>query len=364
MAAPPAPARAAVLCGTGSFLPARRVSNDMLSATLDTSDEWIRTRTGIGARHFTDPGTTTSDLAAAAGARALADADSSGVDGVDTVVVATTTPDRPCPGTAPVVAAKLGLSGAAAFDVSAVCTGFVYGLATAAGLIAAGAARRVLLVGAETYSSILDPADRTTSVIFGDAAGAVVLRAGEEGEPGAVGPFDLGSDGDGVDLITVRGGGAEQRLSGRPAEAGDRYFAMAGKQVFWQAVRHMAKSSRAVLDQAGWRVDEVDHLVGHQANIRILNRLADDIGVPRERSITNIAEVGNTSAASIPLALDQARAAGRLHTGDRLLLTAFGGGLTWGSTVLTWPHLAGSAQSTSTAPPLSRSRSRSEESTR
>ncbi|OLR94118.1 beta-ketoacyl-ACP synthase III [Actinokineospora bangkokensis] len=329
--------RTAVLCGTGSHLPPRRVDNDELSRVLDTSDEWIRSRTGIGARHWADPGTTTSDLAAAAGARAVADA---GVSEVDAVVVATTTPDRPCPATAPVVAGKLGLTGVAAFDVAAVCTGFIYGLATATGLIAAGAARRVLLIGAETYSSILDPADRTTSVIFGDGAGAVVLRAGEPGEPGAVGPFDLGSDGDGVDLITVRGGGAEQRLSGREPEPGDRYFAMAGKSVFWQAVRNMSKSARAVLDQAGWRVDEVDHLVGHQANLRILNRLADDIGIPRERSITNIAEVGNTSAASIPLALDQARAAGRLRAGDRVLLTAFGGGLTWGSTTLTWPEQA------------------------
>jgi 3-oxoacyl-[acyl-carrier-protein] synthase-3 len=328
---------AAVLCGIGSCLPAQPVPNDVLAARLDSSDEWIRSRTGIGQRYFAAPGTTTSDLAVGAGAQAIKSADSSEVD---TVVVATTTPDRPCPATAPVVATKLGLTGAAAFDVAAVCTGFVYALATAAGLIAAGSARRVLVIGAETYSSILNPEDRTTSVIFGDGAGAVVLRAGEPDEPGALGPFDLGSDGECADLITVRAGGAEERLSGVDPAPGDRYFTMAGKEVFRHAVHRMSASATTVLARAGWRPDEVDHLVGHQANIRILNRLADDLRIPRDRSVTNIEQVGNTSAASIPLALDQAHAAGNLNAGERVLLTAFGGGFTWGSTVLTWPQIS------------------------
>jgi 3-oxoacyl-[acyl-carrier-protein] synthase-3 len=312
------------------------VSNDELAETLGSSDEWIRSRTGITQRYFAAPGTATSDLAVGAGEQALK---SAGTAVVDTVVVATTTPDRPCPGTAPTVATRLGLTGAAAYDIGAVCTGFVYALATSAGLIATGAAERVLVIGAETFSSILNPADRATSVIFGDGAGAVVLRAGTADEPGAIGPFDLGSDGEGRDLITVRAGGSEQRLSGGEPTEDDRYFAMAGKEVFWRAVQRMAASTRSVLDRAGWTSGDVDWLVSHQANLRILNRLADDLGIPRERSITNIALVGNTAGASIPLALDQAHATGALRKGDRLLLTAFGGGLTWGSTVLTWPEL-------------------------
>ncbi|MDT3397677.1 beta-ketoacyl-ACP synthase III [Streptomyces sp. B1866] len=326
--------RAAVLAGTGSHLPSRVVPNAEIAAASGSSDAWIRSRTGIERRYVAEPGTATSDLAVGAAERALKAA---GESAVDAVVVATTTPDRPCPATAPVVAARLGLTGAAAYDVAAVCTGFVYGLATAAGLIAAGVADRALVIGADTFSSVLDPTDRSTAALFGDGAGAVVLRAGRTYEPGAVGPFDLGSDGEGHDLITVRAGGSGQRLSGRAAEPGDHYFTMAGKQVFWHAVRRMAASSRAVLARAGWAREDVDVLVGHQANQRILHRLADELGIPRERCFSNIAEVGNTAAASIPLALDHACAAGALRSGDRVLLTAFGGGFTWGSSVLTWP---------------------------
>jgi len=328
--------RASVLAGVGSFLPPRVVSNDELAARLDSSDEWIRSRTGIAQRHFADPGTSTSDVAVRAGERALK---SSGLSEVDVVVVATTTPDRPCPGTAPTVATRLGLTGVGAFDVAAVCTGFLYGLAAADGMIASGVADRVLVIGAETYSSILNPADRSTSVIFGDGAGALVLRAGDPDEPGAVGAFDLGSDGDGRDLITVRAGGSEQRLSGLPPLPGDEYFSMAGKEVFWQAVQRMRSSCKAVLDRTGWTAGDVDWLVSHQANARIVTSLADALLIDRDRAISNIASVGNTAAASIPLAIDQAHAEDRLRTGDRLLLTAFGGGLTWGSTVLTWPDL-------------------------
>jgi 3-oxoacyl-[acyl-carrier-protein] synthase-3 len=328
--------RAAVLAGIGSCLPPRAVSNAELSARLDTTDEWIRSRTGISQRWHADPGMATSDLAVGAGAQALK---SAGESTVDTVVVATTTPDRPCPGTAPLVASKLGMTGVAAFDVSAVCTGFLYGLATGAGLIATGCADRVLVIGAETFSSILDPADRNTSVIFGDGAGAVVLRAGENTEQGAIGRCDLGSDGEGQDLITVRAGGSAQRLSGLPPAPGDEYFSMAGKEVFWRAVQRMAESCRTVLAAAETDAEDVDWLVGHQANQRILDSLADDLGIARDRCVSNIAEVGNTAGASIPLALDQAHAAGTLLAGQRVLLSAFGGGLTWGSTVLTWPEL-------------------------
>lgn len=335
--------RTAVLAGIGSCLPARAVSNDDLARTLDTSDEWIRSRTGIRQRYVAGPGETTSVLAAGAGARALK---SAGRDGADLVVLATTTPDRPCPGTAPAVASLLGLRGTAAFDVSAVCSGFVYGLAAAAALIVSGVHDSALVIGAETFSTILDPADRSTSVIFGDGAAAVVLRAGAPGEPGALEAFDLGSDGDGRDLITVRDGGAEQRLSGGPDEAagavagaGGRYFSMAGREVFWRAVQRMEQSARTALERAGRGTADVDRMVCHQANLRILKAVAGALGIEPERLEGNIADVGNTAAASIPLALDHAHAAGRLRAGQRLLLTAFGGGLTWGSAVLTWPDL-------------------------
>ena len=311
---------AAVLTGLGAALPPRVVTNDELAQRLDTSDEWIRSMTGIRRRRFADSGMTTGDLAADAGAQALKCA---GVVGVDLLVLGTTTPDRPCPGTAPSVAARLGLGHIPAYDVSAVCSGFVYALSAAAGAIAAGIAESALVIGAETFTSIIDPTDRGTAVIFGDGAGAVVLRAGAADEPGALLGFDLGSDGTGVDLITV------------PERGG--YFAMQGRKVFTRAVTHMAASARTVLERIGWPPGSVDWFVGHQANIRILNATADSLGLERDRVVVHLDEVGNTSAASVPLALAAAAADGRLRPGDRVLLSAFGGGLTWGSAALTWP---------------------------
>ncbi|MFJ5840559.1 beta-ketoacyl-ACP synthase III [Streptomyces shenzhenensis] len=332
---PPVPA--AVLCGLAGWVPPRVVTNDELAQRLDTDDAWIRTRTGIRSRHVAEPGQATSDLAVAAGRLALR---SAGTDSADAVIVTTTTPDRPCPATAPVVATRLGLAGAGAFDVGAVCTGFVYGLATAAGLIASGVARRVLLIGADTYSTIVDPLDRTNAIIFGDGAGAVVLRAGHADEPGAVGHFDLGSDGAHEDLITVAAGGSRQRSTGGEPTRAERHFAMRGKEVYRHAVTRMAASARTALSEAGWKTDDVDHFVPHQANLRILHSVADDLDLPRERCVANIDAVGNTGAASIPLALADAVARQRIRAGDRLLLTAFGGGLTWGSCLMTWPELA------------------------
>ncbi|ELP68596.1 beta-ketoacyl-ACP synthase III [Streptomyces turgidiscabies] len=330
--APPA----AVLCGLAGWVPSRVVTNAHLARRLDTDDAWIRTRTGIRQRHVIDPGQATSDLAVEAGRRALA---SAGTGRADAVIVATSTPDRPCPATAPAVAARLGLSGVAAFDIGAVCTGFVYGLASAAGLIAAGVAERVLLVGADAYSTIVDPLDRANAIVFGDGAGAVVLRAGHADEPGAVGHFDLGSDGAHEDLITVAAGGSRQRS--RPGEPSreERHFAMRGKEVYRHAVTRMAQSARATLDRAGRKTDDVDLFVPHQANLRILHSVADDLGLPRERCAAHVESVGNTGAASIPLALADVSARQAVQPGDRLLLTAFGGGLTWGSCLLTWPTL-------------------------
>jgi 3-oxoacyl-[acyl-carrier-protein] synthase-3 len=240
---------------------------------------------------------------------------------------------------APRLATRLGLGGSAAWDVSAACSGFVYGLAAAVGALASGCAERVLLVAAEVYSTLLDPQDRSAGIVFGDGAAAVVLRRGERDEPGGVLALDLGSDGSGHDLIQVPGGGALERS--RPGDYGpdDRYFRMRGRDVFQHAITRMTQSAHTVLKRADWAVEDVDRFCAHQANARILSAVGDRIPVPGERQVTNIARVGNTGAASIPLALADAAARDELRAGERVLLTAFGAGLTWGSAALVWPEL-------------------------
>lgn len=328
----------AVVAGVGGHVPSTVVTNAELSARFDTSDDWIRSRTGIATRRRVEPGQSTSDLAVAAGAAALKSASVTGDDGVDLVVLATSTPDHTCPATAPVVAHRLGLGRAPAFDVAAVCSGFVYGLSVADGMIAAGTARRVLLIGADTFSTIIDPADRATATVFGDGAGAVVLRAGEPGEPGAVLGFDLGSDGDLADLIMVRSGGS-RHPDRTCADEADRWFTMEGRAVYRHAVLRMTASARSAMAGAGWQPSHVDKLVAHQANARILATVGTELGIGHNRVYSNIAAVGNTVAASIPLALADATAEGELSPGDRVLLAAFGGGATWGAAALTWPDL-------------------------
>lgn len=323
---------AAVVAGVGSWVPPTVVTNDELAARLGISAGWITSRTGIVTRHHVGPGTATSDLAVEAGRRALKAADE---PSADAVIVATTTPDRPCPATAPEVAARLGLTGVAAFDVSAVCTGFLYALASGQGLIAAGTASRVLVIGADAYSTIVDPTDRDTAVVFGDGAGAVLLRAGEPAEPGAVGPVVLGSDGEHVELIQIPAGGSRQP---HPPDPAARYFQMDGRATFRQAVERMAEAARQATTAAGWRLDEVDRVVAHQANARILAMVTEALDLPPDRQLANIDRVGNTGAASIPKLLADSVARGELAGGDRVLMTAFGGGLTWGATCLTWPH--------------------------
>ncbi|MEU3273966.1 beta-ketoacyl-ACP synthase III [Saccharomonospora sp. NPDC006951] len=324
---------AAVLAGLGGWLPPRIVDNNELTRRLDTSDEWIRTRTGISRRHVVDPGMSTVDMAIEAGRRAL---DSAGCSDVDAVVLATATPDQICPASAPQVASGLGLGGVAAFDVNAVCSGFVYALATATGLIAAGAARRVLLVGADAFTTLLNPDDRGTVPIFGDGAGAVVLREGSPDELGAIGPFDLHSDGELADLLVVPAGGSRKKTSDNPD---DHYFTMQGPAVFRHATARMAESARAVLDKAGWTVGDVDRFIGHQANIRILSATAKQLGLPADSLVVNIEHTGNTSAASIPLAMVDGVKDGTLQVGDRVLVSAFGAGLTWGATAFRWPEV-------------------------
>jgi len=328
---------AAVLSGLGAWLPPRIVTNEELGRELDVTDEWIHRRTGIRRRHVCDPGTATSDLAVEAGARALA---SAGVAAADAVVLATATPDHQIPGTAPAVAARLDMGGAAAFDVNAVCTGFVYALATGAALVRGGLADSALVIGADTFSTVLDPADKVVRPLFGDGAGAVVLRAGAPEEPGALNLFDLGSDGAQDDLIIVPGGGSRQRSGGVPADPDTAWMTMRGREVFVNAVTRMTASSRAVLARAGSEPAAVDRLVGHQANIRILRAVADQLGLPEESLVSNIDRVGNTSAASIPLALAHGVATGAVTEGATILLTAFGAGLTWGSALCEWPKIA------------------------
>ena len=328
--------RSAVLCGLGGWLPPDTLTNDDLARVLDTSDQWIRSRTGIGRRHVVDAWTATSDLATEAGTRALK---SAGVDSVDLVVLATATPDHRCPATAPLVALQLGLGTVPAFDLGAVCSGFVFGLAAAAGFICSGTADRVLLIGADTFSTMLDPADRSTRAVFGDGAGAVVLRAGDPSEPGALSSFDLGSDGAGSGLIAVRTGGSREPTTSVSGPGADPYFRMLGPAVFRHAVQRMAESSGIALARTGWTAGEVDLLVAHQANLRILRGVAGRLGIPPDRCAVNLDRVGNTAAASIPLALVDAVLDGTLRPGARILLTAFGGGLSWGSCTLRWPDV-------------------------
>ncbi|MGK5628734.1 beta-ketoacyl-ACP synthase III [Streptomyces sp. URMC 123] len=338
----------AVLAGVGSWLPPHRVTNEELGDLLGKPADWIYTRTGIRSRHIAEPGTTTGDLAVAAGRAALR---SAGADHVSAVVLATTSPDRICPGTAPHVAARLDLAGAAAFDVQAACAGFIHGLGIAQGLIAAGTVESALVIGADRMSAYLDPEDVGTRPVFGDGAGAVVLRAGTPGEPGRLGPCVLGSDGHGRDLITVRGGATEDRSRARVPGAGpaartaadaqaDPHLRMMGAEVFRHAVVRMEAASRQALDAAGWKAEEVDRVVPHQANARIIALLVERLGIAPDRVLSNIEHVGNTSAASIPVLLDQAQGAGDLKAGHRVLLPAFGAGLAWAAVTLEWPHLA------------------------
>jgi 3-oxoacyl-[acyl-carrier-protein] synthase-3 len=321
----------AVLDGIGVAVPRQVVTNDALARRLDTSDEWIRTRTGIAQRHIADASVATSDLAFEAAEALLKTTPG---NQIGALIVATTTADHLMPGVAPLVAARLGVGSVPAFDVQAVCSGFIYGLASGAGLIAAGIADRVMVIGAEIMSRIVDQDDRATAVLFGDGAGAVTLRSGHPDELGAIGPFDLGSDGEQARQLFIETGGTRTPVIDDDTQR-RRFLQMDGKQVYRHAVRRMTESSQALLDRAGLAVGDVDRFVAHQANLRILMAVADRLGIPQERRVSNVDRYGNTSAASIPLALADAG----LRPGERILLTAFGSGFTWGSTLMTWPDL-------------------------
>jgi len=330
----------AVLCGIGACIPPRIVSNEEIFGDKRRLSDWIERMTGIVERRMVTGGLSTRNLAIEAGTRALA---SAGYPTIDAVVVATASPDRICPAVAPEVATKLGLGKVAAYDINSACSGFVYGLATASGLIASGIARHVLFIGAEAFSTMVNPNDRNTRPIFGDGAGAVVLRSGDADEDGALGPFDLGSDGEHPDLLSIAAGGSRQRalngLGHGETAIEDWYLRMDGTKVYGHAVARMTESAKRVLELAGWGRDDIEWFVGHQANVRIINTIGYELGLPDNKIAVNIARVGNTVTASIPLLLTELAVGGKLAPKDRILISAFGAGLSWGSTVMTWPKL-------------------------
>lgn len=316
----------AKITGSGSYLPARVVSNDELAADLatrqvETSDEWIVSRTGIRQRHIADAGVKTSTLATHAAQAALDDAGVSAAD-VDLIIVATSTPDFVFPSTACLVQANLGVPGGAAFDVQAVCSGFVYALATADAFVQAGRATTALVIGAEVFSGILDWSDRSTCVLFGDGAGAVVVQA--SAQPGIIGA-QLQADGRQMHVLNAAGNVSHGEV------VGDPFLRMDGQAVFKLAVNHLAASAREVCEQAGVDLSDIDWMVPHQANVRIINFLGRRIGIPESRVVVTVDEHANTSAASVPLALDVARRDGRIKSGDLVLMQGVGGGFTWGS---------------------------------
>jgi len=319
----------AVVRGVGHYLPERVVENAEFEATLDTTDDWIRSRSGIERRHFAAEGEGTSDLAAHAARAALADAGMA-VSDLDALIVATSTADLTFPSVATMVQEKIGMEGGYAFDVQAVCAGFIYGLANAQALIASGQAARVLVIGAETFSRILDMEDRGTCVLFGDGAGAIVLEGAEgAGTPDDRGILatDLHSDGRHRDILYVDGGVST-------GQAG--VVKMQGREVFRHAVEKLAETAHAALAKAGLTEADVDWIVPHQANLRIIKATAQRMGLPMERVILTVQDHGNTSAASIPLALSVGKAEGKIREGDLVVTEAIGGGLAWGSVVLRW----------------------------
>jgi len=320
------------VAGCGGYLPERIVTNDELAARLDTSDEWIRQRTGIGERRIAAPGELTSDLAFHAASRALEQAGMSGND-LDLIVLATATPDETFPSTAVKVQARLGMKRGAAFDVQAVCSGFIFALAVADNAVRLGQARTALVIGAETFSRILDWQDRGTCVLFGDGAGALVLNAASSGPNGelpsrGVLSTHLHSDGRLHDILYVDGGPSSTGTAG--------FLRMEGREVFRQAVQHLSEVVAEALAANGLSPADIDWLVPHQANTRIIDAVGRRLGLAAERTILTIERHANTSAASIPLALDEAVADGRIRPGHLVLMEALGGGLTWGASIVRW----------------------------
>lgn len=310
------------ILGTGSYLPMRRMSNDDLSKIVDTSDEWITSRTGIKARHIAAENEQTSDLAVKGAQAALADAGIVATD-IDLIIVATSTPDMTFPATACIVQNKLGIAGCPAFDVQAVCAGFMYALATANAYIKSGMATKALIIGAETFSRLLDWNDRRTCVLFGDGAGAVIL--GASNQEGGVLHAELRADGAYSHILQTPGKIAAGQIEGSP------YLYMDGQAVYKFAVKALANIALEVIEKSGLGSTDIDWIIPHQANLRIIESTARHLKVPMDKVIVTLAEQGNTSAASIPLALDQGIKSGRIQRGQTLLLEGIGGGFAWGA---------------------------------
>jgi 3-oxoacyl-[acyl-carrier-protein] synthase-3 len=327
------PSRPVGIASLGSYVPSRILTNHDLEKMVDTSDEWIRTRTGISERHIAAPEEATSDLAIRAARQALERA-AWPAEKVDLIIVATVTPDMFFPSTASLVQGAIGATGAGAFDLQVGCTGFIYGLVMASSVIATGAGEAALVIGAECLSRITDWQDRSTCVLFGDGAAAALLRPTPAGK--GLLSFVLGNDASGADRLKISAGGSRLPTSQETLAARQQYLYMEGNEVFKFAVRIMEEASHEALRRAGLSINDVSLLVPHQANIRIIDAAAKRLELPAEKVFSNVDRYGNTSAASIPLALDEATRAGRLKAGDVALCVSFGAGLSWAAAVLRW----------------------------
>jgi 3-oxoacyl-[acyl-carrier-protein] synthase-3 len=323
----------AVITGWGMYAPKRVMTNDELATMVDTSDDWIVTRTGIRERRIAAPDETTTTLSVNAARDALAVAGLDPAD-LDLVIVATCSPDYPLPATAVLVATELGATHAAGFDLQAACSGFLYALAAGTGFIRGGMYRNVLVIGVEVLSRFINWRDRSTCVLFGDGAGAVLLSASEQ--PGGLLGWELFSDGTGCNAIIVPGGGSAHPASAETVANEMHYIQMLGSDVYKYATRQLADSAQAALANAGLGAADIDQFVFHQANLRIIRSVEKTLGIPEEKVFVNIEKYGNTSAASVPMALVEAIAAGRINPGDRLLMVAFGAGYTAGAAVVEW----------------------------
>ncbi|PXA02964.1 3-oxoacyl-ACP synthase [Coraliomargarita sinensis] len=323
-----------IFLGTGSYVPEKVVTNDDMAKIVETSDEWIRTRTGICERRFAADHETTSYMAAEAAKKAIGTA---GIEReeIDLVVVATMTPDMPFPSTACLVQDKVGLRKVTAFDVQAACSGYVYALNIASSMLRAGPYKKALIIGAEKTSPILDFEDRTTCVLFGDGASAAVLSVSDEPDVGILGSLG-GADGSNPDLLCQPGGGTAIPASSDSINARQHFLKMNGKEIFKLAVRVMEQASLQVLEEHGYETKDVDLVIPHQANMRIIESLAKRMGISMDHFHNNLDRYGNTSAASVGIALDEAVRKGRIKSGDLILLVAFGAGLTWGASLVKW----------------------------
>lgn len=328
--------RYAHIIGWGKYIPPNILTNEDLAKTVDTTDEWIRERTGIAQRHIASSKETTAMMALHAAREAIEVADVNPAE-IDLIIVATVTPEYPFPATACLVQDALGAARAGAYDLEAGCSGFVYALATAAGMIRGGMYNTILVVGSETLSRVVDWSDRATCVLFGDGAGAVVVRGSEE--PGGILASILGSDGSGGELLTVPAGGSKHPAGPDTVLSKMHTIKMHGREVYRFATRVMAQASRQVAELAGWPLEKIDLFIPHQANLRIIDSAARALGLPPEKVFVNVERYGNTSSASIPIALCEAIDAGKIKPGDHLVMVGFGAGLTWASCAIQWSAL-------------------------